>query len=534
WIVRPPGADAESVKEGKKWPAVLLIHGGPQGAWEDSWSTRWNPQVFAQQGYFVVAINPTGSTTFGQEFTDAIAGDWGGKPFEDLRKGWKYVLDNYKEIDPERAVAAGASWGGYAINWIQGHPEFGFNFKALVCHDGVFDTVYNGFATDELYFFNHDFGGPPWDARSRKTAEKFNPANFVSRWSTPQLIIHGSKDYRLAETEGLGAFNALQSRGVPSRIVIFPDENHWVLRPGNSLKWHYEPLEMEQVSPTTPSFEPNDIIGRIDYSQPISVLLRTSTVRAHDAVQNSDSAAKLLRGELPRDEYIYFMMLLWKIYSLIEDGLEQYSTNSVLAPTYRPALLGRASRLSSDISYLMDTTEDGWRSSPLYLSLVSDPPTGLREYVEHLENLNESTSEMDHAKLLSHAYVRYMGDLSGGQSIRNKMVKAYGLPETGAGASFFDFGSLDGSSGNGEKRASQADLLRIKEWYRAGMNEGVGNDVALKALLIDEANIAFELNRGLFQDVSIASEPANTSDHISKSKVVFDASAHPEEEKTYP
>ncbi|KAG8769695.1 hypothetical protein FRC12_004800 [Ceratobasidium sp. 428] len=240
WIVRPPGADAESIKKGKKWPVVLLIHGGPQGAWEDSWSTRWNPQVFAQQGYFVVAINPTGSTTFGQEFTDAIAGDWGGKPFEDLRKGWKYVLDHYKEIDSERAVAAGASWGGYAINWIQGHPEFGFNFKALVCHDGVFDTVYNGFATDELYFFNHDFGGPPWDARSRKTAEKFNPANFVSRWSTPQLIIHGSKDYRLAETEGLGAFNALQSRGVPSRIVIFPDENHWVLKPGNSLKWHYE------------------------------------------------------------------------------------------------------------------------------------------------------------------------------------------------------------------------------------------------------------------------------------------------------
>ncbi|KAG8785786.1 hypothetical protein FRC12_017181 [Ceratobasidium sp. 428] len=172
WIVRPPGADAESIKKGKKWPVVFLIHGGPQGAWEDSWSTRWNPQVFAQQGYFVVAINPTGSTTFGQVFTDAIAGDWGGKPFEDLRKGWKYVLDHYKEIDSERAVAAGASWGGYAINWIQGHPEFGFNFKALVCHDGVFDTVYNGFATDELYFFNHDFGGPPWDARSRKTAEK--------------------------------------------------------------------------------------------------------------------------------------------------------------------------------------------------------------------------------------------------------------------------------------------------------------------------------------------------------------------------
>ncbi|KAG8705702.1 hypothetical protein FRC09_002793 [Ceratobasidium sp. 395] len=292
---------------------------------------------------------------------------------------------------------------------------------------------------------------------------------------------------------------------------------------------------MEQVSPTTLSFEPNDVVGHIDFSQPISILLRTSTVRAHDAVQNSDSAAKLLRGELPRDEYIYFMMLLWKVYSLIEDGLEKYSTNPVLAPTYRPALLGRASRLSADIAYLMDTSEEGWRSSPLYLSLVSDPPTGLRDYVEHLERLNASENEMDHARLLSHAYVRYMGDLSGGQSIRNKMVKAYGLPDTGAGASFFDFGSLDGSSVNGEKRASQADLLRIKEWYRAGMNEGVGEDQALKVVLTEEANIAFELNRGLFQDVSIVAEPATASDYVSESKVVFDASAYPgAEEKTYP
>ncbi|CAE6412251.1 unnamed protein product [Rhizoctonia solani] len=235
WIVRPPGAT-----KGKKYPVVLLIHGGPQSAWEDNWSTRWNPQVFAQQGYVVVTINPTGSTTFGQEFTDAIAEDWGGRPFEDLRKGWKYVLDNYEEVDGDRAVAAGASWGGYAINWIQSHPEWNFNFKALVCHDGVFDTVYNGFATDELYFFNHDFGGPPWSNRGRKSAEKFNPVNRVSHWSTPQLVIHGSRDYRLAETEGLSVFNALQSRGIPSRIVIFPDENHWVLKPGNSLKWHYE------------------------------------------------------------------------------------------------------------------------------------------------------------------------------------------------------------------------------------------------------------------------------------------------------
>ncbi|QRV92326.1 heme oxygenase [Ceratobasidium sp. AG-Ba] len=292
---------------------------------------------------------------------------------------------------------------------------------------------------------------------------------------------------------------------------------------------------MEQVSPTTPttpSFAPNDVDGQVDYSQPVAILLRTSTARAHDAIHHSNAAARLLRGELPRDEYIYFMMMLWKVYSLIEDGLESYSTHPVLAPTYRPALLGRASRLSADIAYLMDTSEDGWRSSPLYLSIVSDPPNGLREYVKRLEKLNGSSNDTDHARLLSHAYVRYMGDLSGGQSIRNKMVKAYDLPETGAGASFFDFGSLDGSSAGGEKRASQAELLRIKEWYRAGMNEGVGDDQDMKAALIEEANIAFDLNRGLFQDVSFAAESSDTPTDILKPRVIFDASA--QEEKTYP
>ncbi|EIN12412.1 alpha/beta-hydrolase [Punctularia strigosozonata HHB-11173 SS5] len=237
WAIKPKGW-----KEGekKKWPAVLLIHGGPQGAWEDQWSTRWNPQVFAQQGYFTVALNPTGSTTFGQEFTDAIAEDWGGKPFVDMIKGWKHVLDKYPEIDSDRAVAAGASWGGYAINWIQGHPEYGFGFKALVGHDGVFDANYNGYSTDELFFFNHEWGGAPWQAKSKALSEKYSPSNFVANWSTPQLLIHGSKDYRLPETESIGAFHALQQKGIPSRLVIFPDENHWVLNHGNSLKWHYE------------------------------------------------------------------------------------------------------------------------------------------------------------------------------------------------------------------------------------------------------------------------------------------------------
>jgi dipeptidyl aminopeptidase/acylaminoacyl peptidase len=230
WTLKPPG-----FKEGekKKWPVLLLIHGGPQGAWEDGWSTRWNPNVFANQGYFVVAMNPTGSTTFGQDLADAIAENWGSRPFVDMQKGWKYILDKHQEIDPERAVAAGASWGGFAINWIQGHPEYGFNFKALACHDGVFDSHYNGFSTDELFFFNHEWGGRPWDKKAKETLHQYNPSNFVENWKVPQLIIHGSKDYRLPETEGIGAFHALQQQNIPSRLVIFPDENHWVLNHGN-------------------------------------------------------------------------------------------------------------------------------------------------------------------------------------------------------------------------------------------------------------------------------------------------------------
>ncbi|KAF9468512.1 Alpha/Beta hydrolase protein [Collybia nuda] len=254
WVLKPRGWKHN---QQRKYPVLLLIHGGPQGAWEDQWSNRWNPNVFAQQGYFVIMINPTGSTTFGQEFTDAIAEDWGGKPFVDMQAGWKFALHAYPEINPERAVAAGASWGGYAINWIQGHPEYGFNFKALVGHDGVFDSNYNGYSTDELFFFNHEWGGRlvimfvlllvlimarPWEEKSKALSRKFSPSNFVNKWSTPQLLIHGSKDYRLPETESIAAFHALQQRGVRSRLVIFPDENHWVLNHGNSLKWHIEVL----------------------------------------------------------------------------------------------------------------------------------------------------------------------------------------------------------------------------------------------------------------------------------------------------
>ncbi|KAJ7442678.1 Alpha/Beta hydrolase protein [Mycena latifolia] len=235
WLFKPKGWNKNDMK---KWPVAMIIHGGPHGVWEDQWSTRWNPNVFSQQGYFAIWMNPTGSSGFGAEFTEGIVEDWGGKPFVDMIAGYKYVLESYPQIDPDRAVAAGASWGGYAINWIQGHPEYNFNFKALVCHDGVFDSSYSSYTSDIPWFFNYEFGGVPWGKKA--VHKKFSPSNFVDKWSTPQLIIHGSKDFRLPETESLAPFHALQQLGIPSRLVIFPDENHWVLNHGNSLKWHYE------------------------------------------------------------------------------------------------------------------------------------------------------------------------------------------------------------------------------------------------------------------------------------------------------
>ncbi|EGN98332.1 hypothetical protein SERLA73DRAFT_74559 [Serpula lacrymans var. lacrymans S7.3] len=256
WLFKPRGWK-ESDK--KKWPILMMIHGGPQWAWKDNWSApNWNHILFAEHGYFTIAMNPTGSTTFGQEFTDSITGDWGGKPFVDMQNGFKYILDNYPQIDPERAVAAGASWGGYAINWIQGHPELGFNFKAMVNHDGIFDFEYDQYSTDELFFFNHEAGGLPWDSKGKEFLKKyeacplfewdtfftksirFNPTNFVHKWATPTLFFHGSKDYRLPETESIGAWHALRQLGVPSRLVIFPDEIHGTLNGGNVIKWHEE------------------------------------------------------------------------------------------------------------------------------------------------------------------------------------------------------------------------------------------------------------------------------------------------------
>ncbi|WPH02345.1 Hypothetical protein R9X50_00520800 [Acrodontium crateriforme] len=240
-------------EEGKKYPVAYLIHGGPQGSWADNWSTRWNPAVYAEQGYIVVTPNPTGSTGYGQAFTDAINSNWGGDPYEDIVRVFEWVGKNMKDADNENAVALGASYGGYMINWLNGH-DLGRRFKTMVNHDGIFSFAGGLLATEELYFPFHDLKGTPWDASTKsavakKTNEvfsssstsnwrKWDPSEYLSHWSTPTLIIHSEKDYRLNLSEGLAAFNVLQARGIESQFLTFPDENHWVLKPENSLVWH--------------------------------------------------------------------------------------------------------------------------------------------------------------------------------------------------------------------------------------------------------------------------------------------------------
>ena len=233
WEIRPSDFDTH-----KRYPLALLIHGGPQGAWNNAWSTRWNPAVFAEQGYVVVCPNITGSTGFGQAFADSIEGSWGGRPFRDLGNVFEHFEKNVEYVDTNYAVALGASYGGFMVNWIQGH-DLGRKFKALVCHDGVFSSKYE-LATDELYFINHEFLGP-WDpssSKSRKGWSEYDPAEHTDAWATPQLVIHSEKDYRLTMADGLAAFNVLQSKGVESAFLTFSDENHFVSGKENSLRWH--------------------------------------------------------------------------------------------------------------------------------------------------------------------------------------------------------------------------------------------------------------------------------------------------------
>ncbi|KAG6005142.1 hypothetical protein E4U21_000396 [Claviceps maximensis] len=232
-VTKPSDFDAS-----KKYPLAFFIHGGPQGAWMDDWSTRWNPAVFAEQGYVVVAPNPTGSTGYGQKHTDDITCNWGGHPYEDLVLCFEHLEKNVDYVDTSRAVALGASYGGYMINWIQGHP-LGRKFKALVCHDGVFSTQ-NQWSTEELFFPEHDFGGTLWEKRD--IYAKWDPSLHCQNWETPMLVLHNELDYRLPISEGLAMFNVLQARKVPSKLVVFPDENHWTMKPENSMVWHREVL----------------------------------------------------------------------------------------------------------------------------------------------------------------------------------------------------------------------------------------------------------------------------------------------------
>ncbi|MCO4090441.1 MAG: S9 family peptidase [Sphingorhabdus sp.] len=225
-IVKPQGTTG-------KLPVLLLVHGGPQGTFNNAWSYRWNPAVMASQGYAVVSIDFHGSTGYGQKFTDSINKNWGGWPLEDLQKGMDAVGKIDMQLDTANACALGGSYGGYMMNWISGNwPD---RFKCLVNHAGIFDLRAMAYETEELWFDQWDNGGP-WTTRS--DAEKWNPVNHVAKWKTPTLVIHGEKDYRIPYAQSLAAFTALQQQGVESKLLVFPDENHWVLKPKNSIQWH--------------------------------------------------------------------------------------------------------------------------------------------------------------------------------------------------------------------------------------------------------------------------------------------------------
>jgi dipeptidyl aminopeptidase/acylaminoacyl peptidase len=217
-------------------PVALLVHGGPQGSFGDGWSYRWNPKLFAAPDYGVVTIDFHGSTGYGQAFTDSINRDWGGKPLQDLKLGLAAAAAVDPQLDAGNACALGGSYGGYMMNWIEGNWPDGF--KCIVEHDGVFDARAMAFETEELWFDEWEHGGPYYENAAEY--EKWNPVNFVTRWKTPMLVVHSEKDFRIPYTQGLAAFTALQRRNVPSRLLIFPDENHWVLKPRNSIQWYNE------------------------------------------------------------------------------------------------------------------------------------------------------------------------------------------------------------------------------------------------------------------------------------------------------
>jgi acylaminoacyl-peptidase len=231
YVVKP-----SNFQEGRKYPVAFLIHGGPQGSFGDGWSYRWNPQTYAGEGYAVVMIDFHGSTGYGQAFTDAITQHWGDRPLEDLQKGLAFALNKYPFLDGNNVAALGASYGGFMVNWIAGvWPEA---FKALVSHCGIFDTRAMGYSTEEFWFTDWENGSDVFT--NPAVYDTFNPMLHVENWRVPMLVIHGDLDYRVPLTQGIGSFSACQAKGIPSKYLRFPDENHWVLKPQNSMQWHRE------------------------------------------------------------------------------------------------------------------------------------------------------------------------------------------------------------------------------------------------------------------------------------------------------
>jgi len=234
FLIKPPNFDPT-----KKSPVKFLIHGGPQGAWGDSWSYRWNAELLAANGYVVIMINPRGSTGYGQAFVDGVNGDWGGKPYIDLMRGLDYAERSFPYIDKTRECALGASYGGYMANWILGHTD---RFKCIVTHDGMFNPVSAYGTTEELWFNEWEFKGKPWDYYGKPAATdpyvKWSPALAARNFKTPTLVIHSQLDYRLDVSEGFQLFTTLQRQNVPSKMLYFPDEGHWVLKPQNSQLWY--------------------------------------------------------------------------------------------------------------------------------------------------------------------------------------------------------------------------------------------------------------------------------------------------------
>ncbi len=233
FLLKPPHFD-----DSKKYPLVMLIHGGPQGAWSDNFHYRWNAQMFASPGHVVAMINFHGSTGYGQNFTDSISGDWGGKPYQDIMEGLDFLLERYDFLDKDRLAAAGASYGGYMINWIEGHTD---RFKCLVSHAGVFDLRSMHGATEELWFPEWEFRGPYWE--NPEMYEKWSPIAFVKNFKTPCLVIHSQNDFRVPVNQGFQLFTALQRVGVSSKMLYFPDEDHFIQKPQNAELWWKTVLE---------------------------------------------------------------------------------------------------------------------------------------------------------------------------------------------------------------------------------------------------------------------------------------------------